>query len=113
MNTTAPTDRHDVRIEIDRVNKVFGAFEALRPVSVDISPVSRVVSPVPPGLVSKSVSRYALWPADFWILVHAYPRNHAGQLILSPVQVGPTGSGSGYEGRRFYRPPRLKSVVDV
>jgi hypothetical protein len=34
------------------------------------SPVSRVVSPVPSSLVSKSVSRCALWPAASWIFVY-------------------------------------------
>jgi NitT/TauT family transport system ATP-binding protein len=50
---TSTTDRRGVRLEIDRVNKVFGEFEALRPVSVDIAP-GEFVSVVGPSGCGKS-----------------------------------------------------------
>ena len=53
MSGIASMSRHDVRLEIDRVNKLFGSFEALRPVSIDIAP-GEFVSVVGPSGCGKS-----------------------------------------------------------
>src|SRR4051812_19286607 len=49
----ASTETRGVRLKIDGVNKVFGAFEALRPTTVDIAP-GEFVSVVGPSGCGKS-----------------------------------------------------------
>jgi hypothetical protein len=63
------------------------------------SPVSRVVSPVPSSLVSKSVSRCALWPAASWIFVHipAQPSPATGPPSSTYTSgIGPSGPVIGH-----------------